>query len=99
MNDANRDPERDDGRAVQSRGSMRRILPAGVIAVECWGFGCEQDLLPEEARHVEKAVPKRRLEFAAGRRCARLALARLGLPPGPILAGADRAPCWPSEVV
>jgi 4'-phosphopantetheinyl transferase EntD len=99
MQDANRDPERGEGRAAQSQGSMQRILPAGVIAVECWGFGCEEDLLPEEARHVEKAVPKRRLEFAAGRRCARLALGRLGVPPIPILVDADRTPRWPREVV
>jgi enterobactin synthetase component D len=90
---------RGDSRAALSQGSMQRILPAGVIAVEHWGFGSEQDLLPEEACYVEKAVSKRRLEFAAGRRCARLALAQLGVPPGPIPAGTDRAPRWPSTVV
>jgi hypothetical protein len=46
-----------------SPGSLQRILPAGVIAVEHWGFGCEQDLLPEEAEHVKNAVSKRRLEI------------------------------------
>lgn len=78
---------------------MQRLLPAGVIAVEHWGLGREQDLLPEEARYVEKAVVKRRLEFAAGRRCARLALAGLGVTPGPILPGEDRAPRWPSGII
>ena len=78
---------------------MQRILPTGVIAVEHWGLGREQDLLPDEMGHVEKAVSKRRLEFAAGRRCARLALARLGVSPGPILPGEDRAPRWPGGIV
>jgi 4'-phosphopantetheinyl transferase EntD len=99
MYDPHQDDERADGRATQSPGSLQRILPAGVIAVEQWGLGCEQDLLPEEVCYVKKAVSKRRLEFAAGRRCARLALARLGVLPGPILAGVDRAPCWPGAVV
>jgi enterobactin synthetase component D len=99
MHDAGSDPKRGDDRAARSSGSIQRILPAGVIAVEHWGLGCEQDLLPEEARHVEKAVDKRRREFAAGRRCARLALARLGVTPGPILPGEDRTPRWPSAIV
>src|ERR1700757_4626476 len=99
MHDRRGDRERGEGRTAQSEGSMQRILPAGVVAAEHWGLGCERDLLPEEARHVEKAVTKRRLEFAAGRRCARLALARLGATPGPILPGEDRTPRWPSALV
>jgi len=99
MHDGYGDRERGDDRGPQPEGSMQRILPAGVIAVEHWGLGCEQDLLPEEARCVEKAVAKRRLEFAAGRRCARLALARLGVTPGPLLPDEDRTPRWPSAIV
>jgi 4'-phosphopantetheinyl transferase EntD len=99
MHDGPGDRERGDDRATQSAGSMQRILPAGVIAVEHWGLGREQDLLPDEVRHVEKAVAKRRQEFAAGRRCARLALARLGVTPGPILPAEDRTPRWPSAIV
>jgi 4'-phosphopantetheinyl transferase EntD len=79
--------------------AMQRILPTGVVAVESWAPGCERDLLPEEARYVEAAAAKRRREFAAGRRCARLALARLGAAIIPILPGADRAPRWPNGVV
>jgi 4'-phosphopantetheinyl transferase EntD len=99
MHDGDGDRERGDDRAPRPGGSMQRILPAGVIAVEHWGLGCEQDLLPEEGRYVEKAVAKRRLEFAAGRRCARLALARLGVASGPLLPDENRAPRWPSAIV
>jgi enterobactin synthetase component D len=50
---------------------------------------------------LERAVPKRRLEFRAGRFCAREALERLvpswGRAPVPI--GIDRAPVWPAGVL
>ena len=56
------------------------------------------DLLPEEQVHTARAVPKRRFEFAAGRRAARRALAELGLPPAPIAQAPDRTPIWPEKV-
>jgi 4'-phosphopantetheinyl transferase EntD len=55
-------------------------------------------LHPEEARYVARAVPKRQREFAAGRRCARRAMERLGLPPVALPIGPDRAPQWPANV-
>ncbi|MCA0274501.1 MAG: 4'-phosphopantetheinyl transferase superfamily protein [Proteobacteria bacterium] len=57
------------------------------------------DLLPEEAVHLTRMVASRRIEFAAGRMCARAAMRRLGLPPLPVLHGEDRAPIWPDGVV
>ncbi len=51
--------------------------------------------LPEEAAAVARAVEKRRREFAAGRACARAALARLGCVAGAIPVGPTRAPVWP----
>ena len=48
---------------------------------------------------MARAVPRRRGEFAAGRACARAALARLGLPAAPILPGPRGAPQWPPGVV
>ncbi|MEU5127654.1 4'-phosphopantetheinyl transferase family protein [Streptomyces mobaraensis] len=56
-------------------------------------------LFPEEAAHVARAVPKRLHEFATVRVCARAALGRLGLPPGPLLPGRRGAPNWPDGVV
>jgi 4'-phosphopantetheinyl transferase EntD len=56
-------------------------------------------LYPQEAAVVAGCVEKRRLEFAAGRRCARKALAGLGIIGFPLLPGPDRAPIWPSGSV
>lgn len=55
-------------------------------------------LWPEEAALMAKAVEGRRIHFAAGRHCARLALADLGLAPGPILVGPHRQPVWPPGI-
>jgi len=57
------------------------------------------DLLPEELALVARAVPKRRREFATGRRAARELLASLGLPGGALLRNEDRTPVWPAGVV
>jgi 4'-phosphopantetheinyl transferase EntD len=56
-------------------------------------------LFPEEEAVIAKAVDKRRREFATARACARAALAKLGLPPVPIVPGFRGAPQWPSGVV
>lgn len=56
-------------------------------------------LFPEEESAIAGAVPKRRLEFAAGRTCARRAMATIGEPPAPIPQRADRAPQWPLGLV
>ncbi len=53
-------------------------------------------LLEGEAAAVERAVLKRRQQYATGRLCARRALQRLGMVSAmPIISGADRAPLWP----
>jgi 4'-phosphopantetheinyl transferase EntD len=77
---------------------MAQILPAGVISVEQIGPHCGS-LLPAEASVVAAAAPKRRQEFAAGRTCARRALAGLGFPDSPLLPGPDREPLWPPGIV
>ncbi len=59
----------------------------------------EGALFPEEAAKIARAVEKRRREFVAGRLCARRAMADLGLPAAPIVAGEDRAPIWPDGVI
>lgn len=52
-------------------------------------------LTPLEARAVERAIPKRVAEFAAGRRAARTALDAIGLERASLPVGPDRAPVWP----
>lgn len=58
-----------------------------------------QPLLEGEINAISRAAPVRRLEFTAGRNCARAAMAKLGLPPTPIYAGEFREPCWPADTV
>lgn len=45
------------------------------------------------------ACPKRRIEFATGRWCARKALKEEGIEGYPLLADAHRAPVWPRGIV
>lgn len=75
------------------------MLPSGVVAMETWAFTHSEALYPEERLAVSAAVPKRVEEFAAGRACARAAIAAIGLVPGPLLRGANRAPIWPDTLV
>lgn len=78
---------------------IERLLSAPVVAVEAFDDAEPAPLFPGEEALVAQAVSKRRNEFATGRRCARAALAQLGCPPAPLLAGPDRAPLWPDGVV
>ena len=75
------------------------ILPPEVVVEEVFGDLPDVMLFPSEEAVIANAVGKRRAEFATGRACARAALARLGLPPAPILPGLRGAPQWPSGVV
>lgn len=54
------------------------------------------DLWDAESAAMARAIPKRRYEFAAGRRAARAAMVDLGLPETAIPQGPDRAPIWPA---
>lgn len=54
---------------------------------------------PLEAEQVANAITKRRIEFAAGRHCARRALARLNVENFVLRNGRDRAPVWPAGVL
>jgi 4'-phosphopantetheinyl transferase EntD len=78
---------------------IAEILPPPVAAVEAFEDPPGATLYPEEEAAMARAVPRRRGEFAAGRACARAALARLGLPAVPILPGPRGAPQWPPGVV
>jgi len=82
------------------------LLPAYVAQVSaCFpaGGGAEAEDAPFGVRlpaSMARALPKRRLEFAAGRRCAARAVAAI-LPgfAGEIETAPDRAPCWPAGVL
>ena len=71
------------------------ILPSEVSSYEVHGEFESKPIWPEESVFIKGAVEKRVKEFATGRFCARIALSRLGLPPGPIPVGPNREPQWP----
>jgi 4'-phosphopantetheinyl transferase EntD len=75
------------------------ILPPEVAVEEVFGDLLSIELFPEEEAAIANAVDKRRHEFITARACARAALAKLGLPPVPIVPGTRGAPQWPAGVV
>lgn len=77
---------------------IEQILPSEVAAAEAFSDRFDGELFPEEEAVIAQAVRRRRQEFTSGRACARAALARLGLPPVPILPGERGAPQWPPGV-
>ena len=77
---------------------IEEILPPEVATAEAFDDAAPAVLLPAEEAAIARAVPKRRSEFATGRACARAALAKLGLPPSPIVPGPRGAPQWPAGV-
>ena len=75
------------------------LFPPGAVAAELREAGDSGLLLPAEAAHLGRAVPRRVQEFAAGRLCARRALAEFGIVDFPIEAADDRQPVWPDSMV
>ncbi len=76
------------------------LLDRAVAAVETRNPEIDESLLwPQEAATLGEVVERRRWDFVAGRRCARLALAALGCDPEPILVGSRREPLWPDGIV
>ena len=86
-------------RPAASNKVIADILPPKIVVRETVDDDAEAPLFAEEETALGFAVAPRRQEFATARNCARRALARLGLPRGPLLPGLDREPLWPSGVV
>jgi len=81
-------------------GLIACILPSAAVAAESIGELPEAGLglFPAEELVIRTAGPRRRAEFTAGRLCARIALAGLGVPGVPILPGPAGQPQWPAGV-
>ncbi len=79
--------------------NLAGLFPGAVVVRERRVPGDAADLLPSEAAFVKNARPKRINEFAAGRWCARSALAQLGQPHVALHPAADRQPNWPPDYV
>jgi 4'-phosphopantetheinyl transferase EntD len=78
---------------------LANLLPPEVAVEEIFGDPEDAVLLPGEEAIVARAVDKRRLEYTTTRHLARIALARLGLPPVAIGTGGNREPLWPVGIV
>ncbi|MFD9886608.1 4'-phosphopantetheinyl transferase [Streptomyces alboflavus] len=93
-------PSKSTGEVTDETGILGALLAAEpVVVVETREDPADAVLFPEEVAYVAKAVPKRQREFTTARHCARTALARIDVPPGPILRGDKGAPVWPEGVV
>jgi len=75
--------------------ALQRLFPATVVVRERRTPGDAADLLASEAAYVERAHPKRISEFAAGRSCAKAALAQFGVRDFALHPADDRQPMWP----
>jgi 4'-phosphopantetheinyl transferase EntD len=74
------------------------LLPRGVQGVALVpGTVGSAALHPDERTLLTDLVGSRAAQFAAGRACARCAMAQLGAA-GPVLTGGDGAPIWPEGV-
>lgn len=78
---------------------FKALFRDGVAAAELRGPGDASLLLPVESAGLGRAVQTRVQEFAAGRSCARLALAQFGFHDFPLAVRADRQPAWPPSMV
>jgi 4'-phosphopantetheinyl transferase EntD len=74
------------------------LFPAGAVVAELREAGNPALLLPAEAGVLGNAVAKRVQEFAAGRLCARRALAEFGVDDFGIAVGENRQPIWPPNL-
>lgn len=77
---------------------IQELVPAVVASMATRGE-LDTELFDDELRSLGDAVAQRRREFETGRACARVALARLGLPATAIPSGAAAQPLWPAGVV
>ena len=78
---------------------IEEILPATAACAEAFADPPDVVLFPAEEALVAAAAVGRRREFATARNCARTALAKLGVPPAPVLRGERGEPRWPSGIV
>jgi len=78
---------------------FRGLFPDGVAAAELRLPGDPSMLLPAEAACLGQAVKKRVQEFAAGRLCARRALAEFGIEGFALRVQSDRQALWPAAMV
>ncbi|HEX6376096.1 MAG TPA: 4'-phosphopantetheinyl transferase superfamily protein [Allosphingosinicella sp.] len=78
---------------------LAQLFPPGAALCVATPDLYDAPLTAAEAGWMADAVEARRREFAAGRACARQALARLGVSDAGLGRSPDRSPIWPAGVV
>jgi 4'-phosphopantetheinyl transferase EntD len=76
-------------------GLFAPLLSPDTVVIERPVALVDDALDPQERACIQHAVASRRAQFGTGRLCARRALARLGLPTGPLAIGTGGIPIWP----
>jgi 4'-phosphopantetheinyl transferase EntD len=79
--------------------ALQTLFGEGVKVCAVDGAATPDPLHALEARTVRNAIPKRREEFARGRMCAKIAVARLTGGACVLPRALDGAPVWPGGVV
>ncbi len=97
--DDNSAMEQTDASPADLQAAIHRALPLmdGLCILASAIQDLTGDLYPEERAEIEKAIDRRRHEFATGRVLARRAMNELDLQPMPVLRGKQREPIWPAE--
>src|SRR5439155_18296020 len=95
MNEMNRTGPMNAGNRACLSPTLKGLFPRGVVITELRGRCDVSSLHPQELRPASKFAPKRLEEFAAGRACARRALAEFGMVGVPLAMGDDQRPRWP----
>jgi 4'-phosphopantetheinyl transferase EntD len=80
-------------------GFFAALMDPRIAVAEAPLRGAPPALPADEALSIANAVPRRRLEFATGRDCARRAMTALGHATASMPRGQDRVPIWPDGLV
>jgi 4'-phosphopantetheinyl transferase EntD len=91
-----REPFAGFGSPARASSLVRGLFPSGVAAAELREGGDASLLLDRELAGCAGASAKRLAEFAAGRVCARRALAELDAEAVALTRNEDRSPAWPA---
>lgn len=78
---------------------IHQLFPEDIVCASLRIGDDLDNLFPQEEEAVASAVICRRMEFAAGRSCARIILKQLGFQNAVLIKKPDGTPSWPEGVV
>lgn len=84
---------------AQLSAQLGSLFPAGAVAVELLSEAPRTVLTAVELSSISHCANKRIDDFTRGRACAHRGLSELGIHDCSVLAGAQREPLWPAEII